>query len=499
MLKMNNISKYFPGVKALDDVSFSVEQGAIHGLVGENGAGKSTLMKILSGAYSYDCGEIIVDGEVIEDATPALMIEKGVAVIYQELMLLSHRTVAENIYLGRYPKNKFGKIDYNKMYEDADKVIKELKLNLDPKAYITDLSVAKRQMVEIAKAMSRNAKIIVLDEPTAAIGDSELEGLFSLIKKLSKEGVTFIYISHRLQEIFDLCTSLTILKDGQVVENGIVSDYDEDKLISKMVGREVTDIYPERDNYACGSEEILRVEGLTRKGVNNVSFDVKRGEIFGIAGLAGAGRTEIIRSIIGADPVESGKIFYKGEEVHFKSARDGIEAGIGIVPEERKSQGLLLKQDTTYNVSLASLKKVSNNFGKINLKQERKTAEEYIDLFHVRPGNPDLVVSAMSGGNQQKVVISKWLASECSLLLVDEPTRGVDVGAKQEIYTIINGLVERGMAVIMVSSELPELLGMCDRIMVMKDGVVVEEGETESVMSEPKHEYTKTLIETSFL
>lgn len=468
MLKMNNISKYFPGVKALDNVSFSVKRGAVHGLVGENGAGKSTLMKVLSGAYTSDCGEIIVDGEEIKDATPALMIEKGVAVIYQELMLLSHRTVAENIYLGRYPKSKFGKIDYKKMNEDADAVLKELKLELDPTAYIKDLSVAKRQMVEIAKAMSRDAKIIVLDEPTATLGDAELEGLFKLVKSLSKKGVTFIYISHRLKEIFDLCTSLTIMKDGHVVENGMVNDYDEDKLVNRMVGRDVTDIYPKR-RINIG-DEVLRVEDLKCKGVNKVSFEVKHGEIFGIAGLAGAGRTEIIRAIIGADPIESGKVIYKDEQVHFKSARDGIEAGIGIVPEERKSQGLLLKQDVQYNVNLTSLEKISNDFGKINLKKEKQTAKKYVDIFHIRPGDPDLIVSAMSGGNQQKVVISKWLASECSLLLVDEPTRGVDVGAKQEIYSIINGLVEKGMAVIMVSSELPELLGMCDRIMVMNEG-----------------------------
>ncbi len=468
MLKMKNISKYFPGVKALDNVSFSVERGAVHGLVGENGAGKSTLMKILSGAYTSDCGEIIVDGEEIKDATPALMIEKGVAVIYQELMLLSHRTVAENIYLGRYPKNRFGKIDYKKMNEDADAVLKKLELELDPTAYIKDLSVAKRQMVEIAKAMSRDAKIIVLDEPTATLGDAELEGLFRIVKSLSKNGITFIYISHRLKEIFDLCTSLTIMKDGQLVENGKVSDYDEEKLVNRMVGRDVTEIYPKRCvNYG---DEILRVEGLKCKGVNDVSFQVKHGEIFGIAGLAGAGRTEIIRAIIGADPIESGKIIYKGKEVNFKNVSEGIEAGIGIVPEERKTQGLLLKQDVQYNVNITSLDKVSNDFGKISLKQERQTAEKYVEMFHIRPGDPNLIVSAMSGGNQQKVVISKWLASECNLLLVDEPTRGVDVGAKQEIYSIINGLVEKGMAVIMVSSELPELLGMCDRIMVMNEG-----------------------------
>lgn len=467
MLKMNHISKIFPGVKALDDVSITIGKGEIHALVGENGAGKSTLMKILSGAYSCDCGDIVVDGEPICNSTPAMMIDKGIAVIYQELMLLENRTVAENIFIGRLPKNKFGMVDYKKMREETLRIQKELCLDLDPDAKICELSVAKRQMVEIAKAMSRNAKIIVLDEPTAVLGEAELEGLFKILRDLSKKGITFIYISHRLKEIFELCTHLTILKDGKMVESGKVEDYDVDKLVNRMVGRDMSDIYPAKERHV--GEEILHVQNLTRKGIlNNVSFSLRKGEILGIAGLAGAGRTEILRAIIGADSIDDGIIKICGNDVKFKSPKDGINAKMGIVPEERKTQGLMLKQDIIYNTSISSLKKFGKLF--LNTKKEKETAKYYSDMFHIRPGNVYTITQNMSGGNQQKVVLSKWLATKCEILLVDEPTRGIDVGAKQEIYNILNDLVKKGMSIIMVSSELPELLGMCDRIMVMNEG-----------------------------
>ena len=470
MLKMNHITKIFPGVKALEDVSITIGQGEIHALVGENGAGKSTLMKILSGAYTLDEGEVYVAGEKIENATPGKMIEKGIAVIYQELMLLPHRTVAENIFLGRYPKSKYGKIDYRKMEQEAGRILDELGMQLNPKAVIQELSVAKRQMVEIAKAMSRNAKIIVLDEPTAVLSDNELKGLFQIVKRLSKEGITFVYISHRLKEIFELCTSLTIMKDGKKVETGKVKDYDTDKLVSKMVGRDLKDIYPKRHAKADGT--VLSVRGMTRAGaIQDVNFDLKRGEILGIAGLAGAGRTEILRAIIGADPIDAGVIELEGKVVHFNNVKDGILAGLGIIPEERKTQGLMLKQDVTYNITIPALRMYKSGLGKLDMRKEKEKAKRYIDLFHIRPNNPLTVVQYMSGGNQQKVVMAKWIAANCKILLVDEPTRGVDVGAKQEIYEILNKLIEEnGMSIIMVSSELPELIGTCDRIMVMNEG-----------------------------
>jgi ribose transport system ATP-binding protein len=468
---MENISKSFPGVRALDGIHIHVKKGDIHGLVGENGAGKSTLIKVLSGAHTCENGDVTVDGELIRYPNPAMMIEKGIAVIYQELMLLEHGTVAENIFLGRQPRNKFGLIDYKKMRDEALAALKGLNLDLDPDAVVEKLSVAKRQMVEISKAMSRNAKLIVLDEPTAVLGENELEGLFKLVRDLSLKGITFIYISHRLKEIFDLCNTITIMKDGKVVESGRVSEYNINKLIQKMVGREMKDIYPSKVNRAPG-EEILRVNGFSRAGVfKDVAFSVRRGEIFGIAGLAGAGRTEVLRAIIGADQADSGELFINGKAISFRSPRNAITKKVGIVPEERKTQGLFLKQNMMFNISLAAIDKFTR-FNLIDLRAEKKNAMEYIELFKTKPGNPNVLVKSMSGGNQQKVVLSKWLTTECEILLVDEPTRGIDVGTKQEIYNILNQLVERGMTLIMVSSELPEILGMCNRIMVMCEGRV---------------------------
>lgn len=474
MLRMNHISKEFPGIKALDNVSLTVENGDIMALVGENGAGKSTLMKILSGAYTMDEGELWIDDEQILNPSPAKMIEKGVAVIYQELMLLPHFTVAENIYNGRYPKNKYGKIDYKKMNEDTRHVLEKLNLPVAPEEKVEDLSVARRQMVEIGKALSKDAKIIVLDEPTAVLADSELEGLFSLVKKLSEEGISFIYISHRLKEVFELCNKVTILKDGHFVECGPVTDYDSDKLVAKMVGREVSNIYPEREHNI--GEVLLKLENFTREGVlEHVSLELHKGEILGLAGLAGAGRTETLRAIIAADPIDSGELTYMGEKVKFKNIKEALDRGIGIVPEERKQEGLQLKQDIIFNISLPALKKYSNRFGKISLKKERKTADQFVDMLQIRPFNSSVITNNMSGGNQQKVVLAKWIASGCKVLLVDEPTRGVDVGAKREIYEILNDLLKEGLAILMVSSELPELMGTCDRICVMNHGRITGE------------------------
>ena len=487
MLRMNHISKEFPGVKALNDVSLTVENGDIMALVGENGAGKSTLMKILSGAYEMDEGELWIDDEKIENPTPAKMIEKGVAVIYQELMLLPHLSVAENIYNGRYPKNKYGKIDYKKMNADAKAVLDKLHLPVDPEEKVVNLSVARRQMVEIGKALSKDAKIIVLDEPTAVLADSELEGLFNLVRALSKEGISFVYISHRLKEVFELCNKVTILKDGCFVESGPVEDYDTDKLVARMVGRVMTDIYPEREHVI--GETVLHVENLNREGVlHDISFELHRGEILGFAGLAGAGRTETLRAIIGADPYEKGEITYFGKKVKFGTIKEAVDAGIGMVPEERKLQGLHLKHNMIFNMTLPKLSKYSDKFGTISPKQEKKVADEYVDLLQIRPFNSEIITTNMSGGNQQKVVLAKWLASDCKVLFVDEPTRGVDVGAKREIYEILNSLLKEGLSILMVSSELPELIGTCDRICVMNSGRitgVLERGEftEEKIMS----------------
>lgn len=470
MLKMKNISKSFPGVKALDNINLEVKKGTVHGLVGENGAGKSTLIKILSGAYTADHGEVYVDGELIENATPSLMIEKKIAVIYQELMMLEHRTVGENIFAGRLPKNKLGIVNYKKMFKDAKVAIEKIGMLLDPHKIVSELSVAQRQMVEIAKAMSRDAKIIVLDEPTAVLCDSELEVLFELVKTLSeKKGITFIYISHRLHEVFDLCDKVTILKDGILIETGPVENYTSQSLVEKMVGREVEDIYPSKDGRITG-DVVLQVKNLCRDNIfHDISFELKTGEILGISGLAGAGRTEVLRAIMGADPIDSGEVIVRGEKKNYKNPEDAIADKLGMVPEERKLQGLTLQQNLIFNTCLQSPDKFRKN-GFIRPSKELENTKNYIERFNARPNNPDMIIENMSGGNQQKIVISKNLSAESEILLIDEPTRGIDVGAKQEIYRILDELVRNGKAIVVVSSELPELLGLCDRILVMREG-----------------------------
>lgn len=471
ILEMINISKSFPGVKALQNVSFTVAKGEIHGLVGENGAGKSTLMKILSGAYTSDSGSIKVFGKVVNDANPNVMLQLGVAVIYQELMLAPHLTVAENIFLGRMPKNNFGKLDWEKMNRDTIDICKQLELELDPRQKVKELSVAKRQMVEIAKAMSKNARIIVLDEPTAVLGDSELKGLFRLVKKLAETGVSFIYISHRLNEVFEITDRVTIMKDGQVVTTDETKNFDSAKLVKGMVGRELKDIYPVR-TCKLGDEAII-VEGLNRKNVlKDINFKVCRGEIVGFAGLAGAGRSEILRSIAGADPIDSGEIKIFGRSIKPKSPKDAIKLGIGILPEDRKTEGLFLDQHVVFNTSISRFADFIK--GKlIGLKKEKDTAIDYINKLNIRPHNPNAKVKNLSGGNQQKVVFAKWLNAKCKILLIDEPTRGIDVGAKQEIYRLMAELVADGVTVVIVSSELPEVLGLCDRVLVMHEGEIV--------------------------
>jgi ribose transport system ATP-binding protein len=360
------------------------------------------------------------------------------------------------------------------MKADAKEVLDRVNLPVDPGEFVGNLSVAKRQMVEIAKALSKNAKIIVLDEPTAVLADEELKTLFELVKSLSGQGISFVYISHRLKEIFELCNKVTIMKDGQLVENGMTKDYDTDKLVEKMVGRQMSDIYPSRDVKI--GDVVLKVDSLTRQGVlDNVSLELHKGEVLGLAGLAGAGRTETLRAIIGADKIDSGKITLFGKERKFDNIKQALEAGFGIVPEERKVEGLQLNNSLVFNVSLPALPLYSNKFGKIIRKKETDAADKYIKLFNIRTPGRDANVKNLSGGNQQKVVLGKWIAADCKILLVDEPTRGVDVGSKREIYTILNSLLEQGLSIIMVSSELPELIGTCDRICVMNEGRITGE------------------------
>jgi ribose transport system ATP-binding protein len=473
VLEMRSIDKEFPGVKALHNVSLTVSRGEVLGLVGENGAGKSTLIKILSGAYKRDGGEIFINGKLIEGRSPHEMIQHGIAVIYQEAMLAPHLSTADNIFMGRLPLNALGMVEWRKLERDTLAISERLGFNLQPRTRVQYLSVAQRQMVEIAKAMSRNAHLIVLDEPSAVLGDAELKGLFNVIRSLAKQGVSFIYISHRLNEVFEIADRVTVMKDGQVVGTDQVKNFTTGRLIQMMVGRELSEIYPDRQpNFGT---EALAVHNLTRRGVlSNISFSIREGEILGIAGLAGSGRTETLRAILGADRIDSGKLEVFGKSVHLRSPRHAIQLGIGLLPEDRKTEGLLLLQSVGFNVTISRLNEFAPN-GILRPGIERNKIQDYIERLNIRTRGARTPIRSLSGGNQQKCVFAKWLNADCRILLVDEPTRGVDVGAKREIYQLMADLASRGVAIIMVSSELPEILGMSDRVLVMQGGQITAE------------------------
>ncbi len=472
ILEMKGIHKRFPGVYALKDVSFSVRRGSVHGLIGENGAGKSTLMRILSGAHRASEGSVAIDGAEIDNPTPERMLELGVAVIYQELAQTPHLTVAENIFLGRLPKNTLGLVHWRKARADARAVLQDLNFNVNPAARIDKLSVAQRQMVEIAKAISRHARIVVLDEPSAVLGDSELVNLFAMIRRLSREqGVSFIYISHRLKELYEICDDVTVLRDGQAISSTPIDGTTTESLIRQMVGREMNDIFPER---GTPRDDIrLAVSGLNRKGVlKDISFDVRQGEIFGICGLAGSGRTEVLRAVAGADRIDSGEIRVDGKALSVNSPRTALANGIGLLPEDRKTEGLFLDQSVAFNVTISSLGALASG-GFLKAGEERAKVAEYIRQMRIKTPSGATRVRTLSGGNQQKCGIARQLSAGTQILLVDEPTRGVDVAAKREIYDLLVRLTkDMGAAVVMVSSELPEVLGLCDRIMVMRQGEV---------------------------
>ncbi|MGI0524124.1 sugar ABC transporter ATP-binding protein [Rhizobium giardinii] len=472
ILEMREIHKRFPGVYALKNVSFSVTKGSVHGLVGENGAGKSTLMRILSGAYQATEGTVAIDGADVESPTPEKMLALGIAVIYQELAQAPHLTVAENIFLGRLPKTRLGTIDWRKARNDARVILKKLNFNVDPAARIDRLSVAQRQMVEIAKAISRDARVVVLDEPSAVLGDSELHNLFALIRTLSREqGVSFVYISHRLKEIYEICQDVTVLRDGQVISSMPINGTTTADLIRQMVGREMSDIFPQRP--APKDDIRLSVANINRKGVlKDISFEVRRGEIFGICGLAGSGRTEVLRAIAGADRIDSGEIKIDGQMLDVKNPRVALSNGIGLLPEDRKTEGLFLDQSVAFNVTISALGGLAVG-GFLQSSKEREKVAEYIRQMRIKTPSGATRVRALSGGNQQKCGIARQLNAGTSILLVDEPTRGVDVAAKREIYDLLVQLTTTlGASVVMVSSELPEVLGLCDRIMVMRQGEV---------------------------
>jgi ribose transport system ATP-binding protein len=458
----------YPGVVALDKVSFEIMPGEIHALVGENGAGKSTLIKTCSGAEIPNHGEIIVNGNTFTSMTPKFSEENGIAVIYQEFNLVGELSVAENIFLGRAIRKGIT-INMPAMAAEAKKIFKQLEINIDPMGLVKDLTVGYQQIVEIAKAISLKAKILIMDEPTAPLTKSETEHLFKMVDKLKASGVTIIYISHRLDEIFRLSDRVTVLRDGKKIGTRETKDTTMDELVKLMVGRDLTETFPERKPYAS-DEVILEVENLSGNGVKNISFQAKKGEILGFAGLVGAGRTETAELLFGYKPIEKGRITFKGKEFIPRSPRNAIDNGIALLPEDRKKLGALLDFDIKGNISISILKRISKLFV-VNRRTESDKAEYYRKSIRIKTPNLFEKVKNLSGGNQQKVIIAKWLASEPDLIIFDEPTRGIDVGAKYEIYKLMNAMVEQGKTILMISSEMEEVIGMSDRIIILSEGV----------------------------
>jgi ribose transport system ATP-binding protein len=469
--RMSGISKRYPGVVAVKDVDFTLRRGEVHGLVGENGAGKSTLMNILAGAIAADEGAIEVDGRVISAPTPLKMIELGVAVIHQELMQAAHLTVAENIFLGRLPTARFGRVDWRRVERDSVAVMDRLGFSIDPRQRVGNLSVAQRQVVEIAGALSRNARIVVLDEPSAVLAGAELTRLFETIERLATSGVSFVYISHRLPEVFRICSRVTVLRDGVVVGTQNVSEVGPDDLIRMMIGRVLADAFPRRQRRY--GPPLLTIRGLTRPGIlHDIDLDVREGEILGICGLAGSGRSELLRAIVAADPSRAAAFELGGNGPRPKSPRAAISRGIGLLPEDRKTDGCFLPQSVAFNVTIARLPRFGGGL-LLNGGGERQAIRELTARLNIRMRDAASRIAELSGGNQQKCMVARTLNARCRILLVDEPTRGVDVGAKRDIYQLLTRLAdEERVAIMMVSSDLPEVLGISDRILVMRDGRV---------------------------
>ena len=473
LLEMRNISKSFPGVQALNKVNFRLNHGEVHALVGENGAGKSTLMKILSGAYQADSGEILIAGKAVRIKNPRQAQDYGISTIYQEFNLIPQLSVAANVFLGREPSGLAGYLDHTKIYQETRRILDELHLKVDLQARVRTLSVAEQQMVEVAKAILFQTRILIMDEPTSALTSQEIETLFKTIKKIKEGGVGIIYISHHLEEIFQICDRVTVLRDGQWIGSYPVLDIDKRKLIELMANRDLKEYYPRLRSEP--GKEILRVSGLERgEDLKNINFILRRGEILGIAGLLGSGRTELARAIFGIDRIDQGEILFKGQAVTINSPRRAIRTGIGFLTEDRKQLGLVLQLSVKDNIGLPNLDHFSR-WGILKKKEQLQISNKLINDLRIKATNCLQKVIYLSGGNQQKVVLSKWLARELDLLIFDEPTRGIDVASKVEIYHLMNQLTARGVGIIMISSELPEILGMSDRIIVMYDGSITAE------------------------
>lgn len=476
VLEMKDVYKAFPGVVALDHVQLQLKPGTVHALMGENGAGKSTLMKCMFGIYSMDEGEIYIDGEKTEIHNPMDALQKGIAMVHQELQPIPARTIGENIYLGRYPLKSFGPfktVDHDKMYADAARVLKEVKMDFDPHTKVGELTVSQMQSVEIAKAVSANCRVLILDEPTSSLTQNEVEALFRIVEDLKSKGVAIVYISHKMDEILRISDEVTIMRDGQYIGTWNAKDLTTDFIITKMVGRELTNLFPPTDNVP--GEVVFEVEDFTSinpKSFRHVSFNVRKGEILGVAGLVGAQRTELMEGIFGIRSKTSGKVKYLGKELTITKPKDAIDNGIAMLTEDRRGSGIMSVLSVADNISIASLNQYVEHGIVLNTKKIEQLVKDNVEKMNTKTPSSKTPIGSLSGGNQQKVLIGRWLANNPDVLILDEPTRGIDVGAKYEIYCIIADLAKQGKSIIMISSEMAELIGMSDRIMVMCDGRV---------------------------
>ena len=489
-LQMSHITKRFPGVLALSNVDFALRKGEVHALLGENGAGKSTLMKILSGVYQPDEGDIIFEGQPVTFANPLSAQSAGITIIHQEFNLFPELTVEENIFIGReFCKNNRWRLDEKQQRQAAIDILQKLNLNISPETLVADLTVAQQQMVEIAKAISVNAKILIMDEPTAALTETEIDSLFQVTRLLKEQGTGIVYISHRLEELALIADRATVMRDGQFIAT---VDYDAVKisdLIAMMVGRYLGNIYPRREPLAQ-RKPVLEVSGLTRNGVlNNIDFTLYQGEILGFAGLMGAGRTELARAIFGADPIDGGTLKLNGNVTVIKDIPDAIKQGISYLTEDRKKEGLALGLSVERNIMLGNYPEYSDRYGNVDSKRCQKTSEEQVKALRIKTPHLEQAALNLSGGNQQKIIIARWVCKDTDILIFDEPTRGIDVGAKLEIYELMNRLVAKGKSIIMISSELPEVLGMCDRILVMRNGRITGELASDDATQEKIMQY----------
>jgi ribose transport system ATP-binding protein len=475
-LQMNNITKQFPGVLALSNVSFNLRRGEVHALLGENGAGKSTLMKILSGVYRPDEGEIIFEGNKVKFDSPLDAQKLGITIIHQEFNLFPDLTVEENIYIGReFCKNNRWRLDVPAQRASVKEILAKLNLKIKPETRVSDLTVAQQQMVEIAKAISVNAKVLVMDEPTAALTESEIDSLFRVTRLLKEQGTGVVYISHRLEELALITDRATVMRDGQYIDTVDYETVQISDLITKMVGRKLGDIYPRRPAFT-GEHKVLEVKNLQRKGVlHDINFSLHQGEVLGLSGLMGAGRTELARALFGADPIDSGEIWLNGELTKIDDVHQAIEKGIGYLTEDRKKEGLALGLSVELNIMLGNFPEYSDKFGIVKEKQCEEISQQLVKALRIKTPHLQQAALNLSGGNQQKIIIARWVCKDTDILIFDEPTRGIDVGAKLEIYELMNRLVAKGKSIIMISSELPEILGMCDRILVMRSGHIAGE------------------------